>query len=82
MNPFGLRSAHVLGARSRLGRRRKTPPVAALSAALAPSDQAQLMIAGMFSVMPNLRRSPRRNDLCVQCNMNFFSSSRKVFGPL
>jgi hypothetical protein len=27
MNPFGLRSAHVLAARSRLARRSKTPPM-------------------------------------------------------
>jgi hypothetical protein len=46
-----------------------------------PIDQSQLMIAGMFSVMPSLRRSAS-DDMRVQCNMNFFSSSRKVFAPV
>jgi hypothetical protein len=47
-----------------------------------PGDQPQLMIARAILVMPNLRSSSRGKDMCVQCNMNFFSSSRKIFAPV
>jgi hypothetical protein len=78
MNPLGLRPAQVLAARSGRTQWVKTPPISLFDR---PADQTQLMIAGMFSVMRNLRRSPGQ-DMCVQCNMNFFSSSRKIFAPV
>jgi hypothetical protein len=78
MNPLGLRPARVLAARSGRIQWVKTPPI---SLSDRPAGQTQLMIARMFSVMRNLRRSPGQ-DMRVQCNMNFFSSSRKIFAPV
>ncbi len=46
MNPFGLRSAHVPGARSERTRRSKTPPDSLIAASqFNPTDPTQLMIA-------------------------------------
>jgi hypothetical protein len=55
MNPLGLRPAQALAARSGRTQWVKTPPI---SLSARPADQTQLMIAGIFSVMRNLRRSP------------------------
>jgi hypothetical protein len=79
MNPFGLRRPHVRDARAAS---KKTAGSPLRAAPFNSTGQSQLMIAGMPLDMGNLRKLPPAFTR-VQCNnMNFFSSSRKVFAPL
>jgi hypothetical protein len=78
MNPLGLRPPHVRDARpasKTAGSPVRAPPFNA-------TGQSQLMIAGMFLDIRNLRGLPPAFTRVQRSNMNFFSSSRKVFAPL
>jgi hypothetical protein len=63
-------------------RQQKTAGSAIRAPLFNSTSQSQLMIAGMFLDIRNLRELLPAFTR-VQCsNMNFFSSSRKVFAPL
>jgi hypothetical protein len=62
-------------------RRIKTPPVPLLSAAFQPRrSNATHDCGGIFGYAKFMHIVTA--FMCVQCNMNFFSSSRKIFAPL
>jgi hypothetical protein len=82
MNPLGLRSAQVLGAGSRPAHRVKTPPIALSQRRyFTPRSISTHDCGDVFGYAKFTSIGPG-NDMCVQCNMNFFSSSRKIFAPV
>jgi hypothetical protein len=82
MNPLGLRSTHVQGARSQRMRPIKTPPVPVSARPIqrlrSNSTHDCAGVSGYAEFTHIVAAFTR-----VQCNnVNFFSSSRKDFAPL
>src|SRR5579863_1015682 len=78
MNPFGLRPAYVLGARSGRTCRIKTPPVPLSERPIQPRRSNSTRDCGGILVYVKFMHLAAKFTR-VQCNMNLFSSSRKVF---
>jgi hypothetical protein len=82
MNPLGLRSAEVSEARSGRTRRVKTPPIALSGRRSSTQRSTTTHDCGDDFGYAKFTQIVPGNDMRVQCNMNFFSSSRKVFAQL
>jgi hypothetical protein len=63
-------------------RQQKTAGSAIRAPLFNSTSQSQLMIAGVFLDIRNLRGLLPAFTRVQRSNMNFFSSSRKVFAPL
>jgi hypothetical protein len=86
MNPFRLRQtklqAQLPGACSGRVRRIKTPPVPLSGPAIPSRKSNSTRDCGDVFVYVKFTAIIPPTLTCVQCNMNFFSSSRKVFAPV
>jgi hypothetical protein len=82
MNPLGLGSARVLAARSGPTRRVKTPPIALPERGSSTPRSSSTHDCGDDFGYAKFTQIAPPNDIRVQCNMNFFSSSRKIFAPV
>jgi hypothetical protein len=82
MNPLGLHSAGVLAAHSGRTRHVKPRPIAWSErhyCIRAITLNSRLRGCFGYSKFTSIGLA---KDMCVQCNMDFFSSSRKIFAPV